>query len=71
MPRHPPPTLLLCLCPPLPGCETGRSYRPSEGAPATGIRTQRDDRSPLPRLRDCERQGCSERQKIEPFPPRS
>lgn len=71
MPRHPPPTLLLCLCPLLPGCETGRSYSLSEGAPATGIRIQRDDRSPLQRLRDCERRGCSERQKIDPFPPRS
>ncbi|HGN3224188.1 TPA: hypothetical protein ACKRQ2_004399 [Pseudomonas aeruginosa] len=69
MPRHPHTTLLLCLCLTLPGCESGRSYSLSEGAPVTGIRIQRDDRSPLQRLRDCERQGCSERQKIDPFTP--
>lgn len=69
MPRHPHTTLLLCLCLTLPGCESGRSYSLSEGVPVTGIRIQRDDRSPLQRLRDCERQGCSERQKIDPFTP--
>ena len=68
MPRHPHhPALCLCLI--LPGCESGRSYSLSDGAPATGIRIQRDDRSPLQRLRDCERQGCSERQKIDLFTP--
>lgn len=61
MPRPPHTTLLLCLCLIVPGCESGRSYSLSDGAPATGIRIQRDDRSPLQRLRDCERQGCSER----------
>ncbi|HCK5513372.1 TPA: hypothetical protein N0J71_005925, partial [Pseudomonas aeruginosa] len=50
MPRHPHTTLLLCLCLTLPGCESGRSYSLSEGAPVTGIRIQRDDRSPLQRL---------------------
>ncbi|EME93025.1 hypothetical protein PALA47_00257 [Pseudomonas aeruginosa] len=66
MPRHPHTTLLLCLCLILSGCESGRSYSLSDGALA---RIQRDDRSPLQRLRDCERQGCSERQKIDPFTP--
>ncbi|EIU1683168.1 hypothetical protein OD800_09980 [Pseudomonas aeruginosa] len=68
MPPHPHPILLLCLCLTLLG-ETDRSYSLADGAPATGISLQRDDRSPLQRLRDCERQGCSERQKIDPFTP--
>ncbi|MGV8678012.1 hypothetical protein ACV356_33490, partial [Pseudomonas aeruginosa] len=58
MPRHPHTTLLARLCLALPGCLSGGSYSFSDGAPVTGIRIQRHDRSPVQRLGDFERQGC-------------